>query len=71
MNNKYATNEKVIIELLGISPTDYIRSNKGGYEVVVYKNYHRRSRPQEFPCLSGGLGIMPYNRGLLRGVPLK
>ena len=38
MDNKYTTNKKLIIELLGVFPTDYIGSNKDGYEVVVYKN---------------------------------
>ena len=37
MNNKYTTNKEVIIELLSVFPTDFIESNKGGYEVVVYK----------------------------------
>lgn len=31
-------------------------SNKGGYEVVVYKNYHRRAVPKSSPARRGDWG---------------
>ena len=50
-------------QLYSFFPTDYKKSNKGGYEVVVYKNYQRRSLPKVTLLVGVAWEKLPYIRG--------